>query len=201
MAFLAAALPAVFSATASTAAAAGSVAGVSAAVPMIATSTLASALPSLSTLAGVAGLAGSVLSAASQVDAGKTAETVAKINAANATEEAKAKNEAAKAETYKLSRQANQTAGEQRAAYGATGFNIEGSPLEVMANTAREYERDMLYTGYAGAVGANQKMNEANLLEWQGKQQKKTSMWGAGTTLLTGFGNYGLSKVGGRRYY
>lgn len=204
MAFLAAAMPAVFgAATATTGAgmAAGSVAGLSAATATSAgvLSGITASLPSLSTLAGVAGLAGTALSAASQWDAGNAAETIGKINAANATEEAKARVEAAKAETFKLSRQSNQMAGEQRAAFGATGFSIEGSPLEVMANTAREYERDMLYTGYAGAVGANQKMNEANLAIWQGKQQKKASLWGSGTTLLTGFGNYGLSKIGGRR--
>ena len=205
MAFLAAALPAVFGVTAATTGAgmaAGSVAALSATTATSAglLSGIGAALPSLSTLAGVAGLAGTALSAKSQVDAGKAAETVAEINAANATDEAKARVEASKAETYKLSRQSNQMAGEQRAAFGATGFNIEGSPLEVMANTAREYERDMLYSGYAGTVGATQKMNEASVSLWQGKQQKKASLWGAGTTLLTGLGNYGYNRIGGRRY-
>lgn len=200
MAFLAAAFPALFSATASTLAATGSVTGVSAAAPVIATSSLAAALPSVSTLAAVAGLGGTVLQAMSQRDAGDAAEAIGKINAAKAEDEAKARTEAAKAETFKLSRQSNQMAGEQRALYGASGFNVEGSPLEVMANTAREYERDILYSGYSGAVGANQAINQGNVALWQGKQQKKASLWGAGTTLLTGLGNYGYNRIGGRRY-
>lgn len=205
MGFLAAALPAVFGATAATTGAgmaAGSVAALSATTATSAglLSGIGAALPSLSTLAGVAGLGGTALQAMSQRDAGNAAETVAKINAANATDEAKARAEAAKAETYKLSRQSNQMAGEQRAAFGASGFNVGGSPLEVMANTALEYERDILYSGYAGAVGANQAINQGNVALWQGKQQKKASLWGAGTTLLTGLGNYGYNRIGGRRY-
>jgi hypothetical protein len=69
-----------------------------------------------------------------------------------------------------------------------------------MANTAREYERDILMTGYGAMVGSEQKMNEANIALWQGKQQKKASTWGAGTTLLTGLSDLATSSYGTRKY-
>jgi len=203
MAFLAAAAPALWGATtASTATgmAAGSVAGLSAATATSA-GVLSGLMPSLSTLATVAGLGGTALQAIGQKRAGEAAEAVSRLNATQAEQEAVVKTEAAKAETWRLSRQANAMEGEQAAAFGGSGFTLQGSPLEVMANTAREYERDILATGFGGQVGANQKLNEADIYRWQGRQQKQASLWGAGTTLLTGFGKLGLSRMGGRRYY
>ncbi len=203
MAFLAAAAPSLFgaaSASTATGMAAGSVAGLSAAIATGA-GVLSGVMPTISTLATVAGLGGTALQAVSQKRAGDAAEAVARLNATQAGQEAVAKTEAAKAETFRFSRQANAMEGEQAAAFGGSGFTLQGSPLEVMANTAREYERDILATGFGGQVSAVQKLNEADIYRWQGNQQKKASLWGAGTTLLTGFGNWGLSRIGGRRYY
>lgn len=205
MAPLAALAPAVFgaaSASTATGMAAGSVAGLSAATATSAglLSGITAALPSLSTLATVGSLGASVLGAGSQVKAGQVAEQVGEINANLATQEARQRIEAGKEETLKISRAANRTMGEQTAAFGASGFTFEGSPLEVMANTAREYERDILTTGYNAMVGSEQKMNEANILKWQGQQQKKASVWGAGTTLLTGLTDLATSRYGTRRY-
>jgi len=193
--------PAVFGATSAataTGVAAGSVAGLSAATATSAglLSPLMAALPSLSTMTTIAGLGAAGLSTAAQLQAGKAAEVTGEINANLATQEARQRIEAGKEETFKLSKQANKTMGEQTLAFGASGFSFEGSPLEAMAETAREYERDVLMTGYGAMVGAEQKMNEANIYRWQGEQQKKAATWSAGTTLLRGFGKYGLSRTG-----
>ena len=201
MAPLLALLPAALTtATAASGMAAGSVAAVSAAAPVVAAGTAAGVGSALSTAATIASLAGTGISALSQIQAGKAAETVGQINADLLTQEAAQKGEQAKVETLKISRAANRMAGEQTAAFGASGFTMEGSPLEVMAETARNYERDIIMQGYAGQVASNQKMNEADLALWQGQQKKAASMWGAGSTLLTSLGELGLAKYGyGRR--
>jgi hypothetical protein len=153
----------------------------------------------LSSAANVASLAGTGLSVISQLQGGKSAAEVAKLNARLAESEAMQQREATKSETLKLSREANRMYGEQVSGYGASGITMEGSPLEVMANTAKQYERDILYTGYAGDVAAGAKINQAAILDWQGKQELAASKWKAGTTLLTGLGEYGMSRVGSLR--
>ena len=50
-------------------------------------------------------------------------------------------------------------------------------------------------TGYGGEVGAAQKSNEASMYKWAGEQKKKTGYLAAGTTLLSGVGKYGMSKL------
>ena len=154
----------------------------------------ASGLLGASTAVGSIG--STIMSSLSQIQAGKQAEEVGKINAATLMEEGRAKRESAKYETLQLSKQRQQTIGSQIAGYGASGISMEGSPLEVMAETARNYERDIINMGYAGDVNATQLSNQAMISEWAGKQKKKAAWWGAGSELLTGLGAYGISRMG-----
>lgn len=153
---------------------------------------LAAILPWVAT--GV-GLLGTGASALAQIQAGKAGQAAMNANAQTSVDEANQRRLSAQEDSLKLSRAARQTMGEQIAGYGASGITEAGSPIEVMMNTAKNYERDMIMTGYGAEVGASQKMNEANMLEWAGKQKRKTGYLSAGTTLLSGAGQYGMSKL------
>jgi len=77
--------------------------------------------------------------------------------------------------------------GTQRALYGKAGVRMEGSPLLVLAETAREAEREAEYIRKWGHVEAGQRQSEAEME----KKAATTSRWGGlmggGTTLLTGY--------------
>lgn len=53
--------------------------------------------------------------------------------------------------------------GDQRTAYGAAGVTTEGSPLEVMAETAAQAEYDALQLRNEGVFRANQYRREAGM--------------------------------------
>ena len=74
----------------------------------------------------------------------------------------------------------------QRAAYGASGVDIEGSPLLLLEDTAAQGEMDALAIRYGGEVEASQKRSQAELYELQGKNAKKASYYKAGSSLLSG---------------
>ena len=78
---------------------------------------------------------------------------------------------------------------------------MEGSPLELMSETAAEGELDALMIERTGAVSAQRYGEEATLSRMKGSSAKRAGYWGAGTTLLTGasraassYGSYKLKQ-------
>jgi hypothetical protein len=175
--------------------AAGSVAALSAAAPVAASASTAS------TLLTTASLLGTGITAAGQLQSSKAEADALEANAAISQNEAEQVSQATKEKTLQISRERNRMLGAQNAAYGASGLALVGSPLEVMAQTASEYERDILMTGYTGEIGRTQKVNEAGIYDWSAQQKRKTGRIAAGSTLLTGFGKMGYSKLGSQNYY
>ena len=202
MAFLAA-IPAIAGAVGASAVpaagmAAGSVAALSAAAPVAAG---ISAGTLLSAAATGASLLGTGLSVVSQARAGEAEATALQANAEISRQEAAQRSLATQEDTLKISRAARQTMGEQITGYAGAGVTEAGTPLEVMMNTARNYERDIIMTGYAGDVGAARKVNEAKVYDWGATQKKKAGYLGAGTTLLTGLGKYAYGAMGSKGYF
>lgn len=74
----------------------------------------------------------------------------------------------------------------QRALYGKSGVTIEGSPLLVMEDTAKQGELDALAIRYGGDVAAARARSEASLLRMQGENVREASYYQAGSTLLGG---------------
>lgn len=107
--------------------------------------------------------------------------------------------------------------GKQRALYGSSGVDIYGSPMEVMAQTSAEYERDALnaiknanYEAWRyeqggetslieGSAEAYRYNQEANIYGTRGTSALITAPIVAGSSILTAYGNYGLAKEYG--YY
>jgi len=151
-------------------------------------------------------IGGSALSAFGQIQQGNAANEAAQANARLAMQEGAAKREALKYEGLKLSREQNATIEQQKALYGASGVDMStGSPLDVMANTAAQYSRDIGMTGIAADQAYSNAENQAEIYRYQGKQAKMGGYLGAGGTLLTGIANaYGMSqgygKYGGYKY-
>lgn len=134
-------------------------------------------------------IGGTLLQAAGQIQAGNAAKNVANANAQIALQEAAAKRDSAKYEGLKLSRERNDLMEQQRRVYGAAGVEgSTGTPLETMMRTAAEYERDIGMTGIAANNAMLKGENEASIYQYMGKQQQTAGWFGAGSTLLSGFG-------------
>lgn len=86
--------------------------------------------------------------------------------------------------------------GTQKALFGAAGVSIEGTPLSILEETAFQGEREAEYIRYGGEVSATEKLNEAKLQRYYGKQASKAGKIGAGSTFLTGLGQAGLGYAG-----
>lgn len=82
---------------------------------------------------------------------------------------AKASREAAQAKIENQRRAAKFTYGTQLARLGGMGALAEGSPLDVMGQTAGQYEYDNMVTEYEGEVQAIQFQQQAALNAYEGK--------------------------------
>jgi hypothetical protein len=192
-------LPAAVAGTAATAGSAGSLAlmeagatgavagGLSAGLPAAAG---ASWLPSLAT--GLA-VGGTILDAGAGLIQANQEAGIMEANAKIAEQEGLQKKEAAKAETLKLSQERRRTLGTQAALLGASGTDLtSGSPLEVMAQTAADYERDIQLKGYQGDLGMRSSLAESEIYKYGASGRRKAGLIGAGGTLLTGYGRRSL---------
>lgn len=146
-------------------------------------------------LGGISAL-GTAASVAGSIQQGKQQEKVAEYNAAVAEQGAIAEEQKAAYEEEAHRKKVKSILSSQQAAYGATGVDMEGSPLLVMEDTAAQGELDALAIRYGGDVAAAQKRSQANLYRMQGKNARTAGYINAGTSLLTGAANIGNSLYG-----
>ena len=169
---------------------------------------LAAAAPAIAVSASVGGLG---LGAAGMIGQGNAAAAQARSQQAIAEYNVKIQQrEAAAQEQQALYRQklqaqeANRMASSLRAGLGTSGAVLsEGTPLLIQATQAEQSELDNLMIGYQGRIARGQAINQAAIDRAQATiygQQARSSATvgytGAGTSLLTGFGKYGMKKAG-----
>ena len=134
------------------------------------------------------------MNALGSIRQGQEQQAAANYNAAVADQNAKiAQDQAARAEADQR-RQAEKLAGEQVAAYAASGVTEEGSPLKVMYQSAQEAEMDALNIRYQGYLNARQQTAEADLQRYQGRAALQAGYIGALGELFKGGSKvYGLT--------
>ena len=142
------------------------------------------------TIGTVTALAGAGISAFSSIEQGQYAEKAAEYNAQVTNQQAKAAATQSKYKAFQLSRERRQTIGRQVALYGGTGIDPNsGSPLDVMASTAAEYENDIYMAGLGADQATAAGSQEAGLDLMSGRQSALAGWMGAGSTLLSGTGS------------
>lgn len=192
--------------SATTAATAGSIGLMEAGAAGVSGVALSAGLPStltaaatggglLSTLGTVAGLAGTGLSMFGQAQAGNQEAAILQVNADIARTEGKSIQEATKAETLRVSRDRRKLIGEQANAIGGAGIDFSGSPLDVMANTAGDFERDIAMLGAQGDAQANARFHQASIYDWMAPQRRRAGYLGALGTGLKGAGMLASSRL------
>lgn len=125
----------------------------------------------------------------------KSAQNMANYNAAIQEREAKALRQKAVFEQQRQAKRGERVKSSLIAALGAAGGL--GSPVaaDLAAEQAAELELENILIGYEGEIGAERALSQAQLDRLQGKiykqrgkTLKRASYFGAGTTLLKGFG-------------
>lgn len=138
------------------------------------------------TIAVVAMVAATAASAYASYESGRQQKKAADYNASLANEQAANAREAAriKEETYR--KQTTRHLASMRAAYGARGVSMEGTPLLALMDSAKEAELDALRIRRGGEMDSNAFEGEAGLYRMMGKQAYSAGLMGAGTSLLGG---------------
>lgn len=128
------------------------------------------------------GAAGAFSGGSSARGAGRRDAAVARINAAIVRDQAAA-------EILRQKVFARKTQGAMRAAYGAAGVAVEGSPLDVLEESAATAELDRLTIKYRGDVRAMGYQYDATESERRGDDAYTAGLLNAGSSIFGAFGN------------
>lgn len=153
-------------------------------------------MATLTTFAIVAGVA-AVASAASSLVSGIQQAGVARYNQKLSQQNAASARAQAASEEEAFRRKAERMKGAQRAAIGASGITLEGSPLDIIDDTEVEIEREALGIRYAGAASGNRYDDEAAGFGYRARSAMMGGYIGAGTALLSGAGKIASNWPGG----
>jgi len=126
-------------------------------------------------------LLGTYMQAKGQYEQGKMQQRWAEYNAAVSKQEAELEKRKMRKERVKL-------LSAQRAGYAKAGVQFEGTPLEVMVETAKEIEHSIILREHRARI-------ESGMWGYKGRMAMTAARWQAGTTLLTG-----VSQAGGMYY-
>lgn len=147
-------------------------------------------------MALVLGIAGGVISAMGAIQSANAQAAAADYN----KEVAKANKRTVHAQTEReiedRQLENRRQLGSMRAAYGANGLQMEGSPLDVMDDTATEMNYDIAKVKFQGAMQEEGYDRQAALYKLEAKSAKQAGTIGAASALIGGFST-GLSSSGG----
>ena len=110
----------------------------------------------------------------------------AKYNARVAEMQAEQARRAAEVQRYQIERRKKQLLGKQKALYSKAGVSLLGSPLEVLADTASEFDLDLALNKYNAQTAYNRGMYEAGWQRYAGRQAMTAGFLKAGGNLLMG---------------
>jgi hypothetical protein len=137
-------------------------------------------------IAAGAAVASTAVSAVGAIQQGKAAQASAKFNADMMSRNAQIARQQAAAEEEKHRRLTYMRQGAARAAYGASGVSIEGSPLDILEQSAAQEELDALNIRYRGEIGAQSAEGQADLSLMRGESAMSAGYMGAGSSILLG---------------
>ena len=143
-------------------------------------------------------IAGTALNAYGQIQAGQMQAKVASQNAEMAEANAHQVDLATDDKIDQIARHTSITLGKQRAGYAKSGVKLEGSPLEVLTETVNLGERDMFRVAKEGEFAGDSLRFSAAQERQKATYVKRASFIGAGSTLLSGFGQTALAGSGGQ---
>ena len=148
--------------------------------------------------AAVVSLAGTAVAVKGQMNAATAAENTAKYNAKLQNQQATQTNLVAAENARRKTRENARIIGAQRAAIGASGLAMAGTPLAVLGETAMMLQRDILDIGFDSANQSRNLRAAANLSIYEGKSNASALKTSALATGISGVASaatgYGQAK-------
>jgi hypothetical protein len=132
--------------------------------------------------------AGGLMSAVGAINQGNSAKAAADYNAQVAEQNAELSRQQGIEEERRTRIMAKKQLGDMRANYGASGITLEGSPLDILEESAAAAELDALTVRHAGDSRAIGYRNEAAQERFSGRQARTSGYFSASGSLLSGAG-------------
>lgn len=135
---------------------------------------------------GAASIASSVLGGGLQLTQANAQKGILDQNAAMAHRSAGVARAAGQEDARQIRYAAYKTLGQQKGAYGKAGLAASGSLLDVMADTAAQYDLDAKKAIYASELQARGLEYEASMMQYQGTMLQRSARVGAVLSVLAG---------------
>jgi len=146
----------------------------------------------------IAALAASTaVKAYGQYKSAKDQEAAARYNKMVSEQMAEMIDQSSALTEYQGRRQKDKFLGSQRALYARSGVSSEGSPLEVMADSAGQLELDIAVRKYNSQIQKMQALSEANNYARLQKTMKRQAILSPLTTILQSASSFGGVAGGG----
>ena len=137
---------------------------------------------------------GSILQGAGQITQGIQANRAQQFNAAVSRANAQAVRQSADLDIQRQRKAARRLKGAQIAGYAKAGVRLEGSPLEVLLDSASEAELDIMITDYNARVGIAQAETQTKQYKRAGRVALQQGLFAGAKTLLTSAVTSGVFK-------
>lgn len=145
-------------------------------------------------------LVGGIMGAQGQRQEGRDARAAEEYNAGVLRANAEAIRKSNEYDVYGINKAKRRFLSNQQALYAKSGVRSgEGSPLEVMIDTATQFELEKMMSKYNAEVGIAQNQNEATQREYLGKLSELRGNQRASQTLLSTAGSMAGSYGGGAK--
>lgn len=125
------------------------------------------------------------ISAVGSIAQGQASARAAEFNARISSANARLAEQRGDTQARLIRRQGRQALGRQRAAAAASGVAMEGSILDIMADSRYQIERDALTAKFNAGVEARGQQMQASVQRTQGRQAQVAGFMRAGTELLS----------------
>lgn len=145
-------------------------------------------------------VAAAAVSAVGAISQAAAASNAADFNATIAQQNADIARQQGAADQERQKRLAIKALGDITAGYGASGVSMEGSPLDVLAESARQAELDYQTIGYNAELKAMGYTNTATLEQYKGQAAETAGYLQAGSSLLGAASNVNYGTSGGLDY-
>ena len=140
------------------------------------------------TIGTIAMAAGTAASAWGSIQGGRIQEATARMNARMEAQRAQEEQRAAALDEYRHRRETRRILSTQKSLFLKGGVTMEGTPLDVIAETAGQAELDALMIRQYGVARSREAMGRAAIYRAGGRAAREAGYVRAGTTLLTGGG-------------
>lgn len=147
------------------------------------------------TVGSAMSLLGTAFSAISAIQQGNAAKASGDYNAALYERNAQIAQQQSAADETRQRRLATMRAGANRAAVGASGIQVDGSPLDILESNAAQEELDALMIRWNGQNAADSARASGALARAQGENAQRSGYMQAGSAILLG-GAKAFSGIG-----